>query len=158
MEVHVRRAEKNDAPAIAEMALKLVEQHVGYDPVRFARIATLDGMTWFYGSQTDAEDARILVAEVEDQIVGFAYLSFEEKNYVDLSALSAKLHDIYIEEDSRGSSTGAKLIEVAIAEAKDLGATKILLSVAAKNVSAQKFFEKQGFRTTMLEKMLKLSF
>jgi hypothetical protein len=47
MDVQVRRAEKSDAPAVAELALRLVEQHVGYDPVRFARIATLDGMTWF---------------------------------------------------------------------------------------------------------------
>ena len=79
MSVNVRRAEKSDAPAIAEMAMKLVEQHVDYDPVRFARIATLDGMQWFYGGQTDAEDAKVFVAEIENKVVGFAYLSLKRE-------------------------------------------------------------------------------
>src|SRR5215510_14165302 len=98
MEVHVRRAEKSDAPAIAEMALKLVEQHINYDPVRFAHIATLDGMQWFYGEQTNAEDARVLVSEIDNKVVGFAYLFFEEKNYGELSVSTVKLSDIYVDE------------------------------------------------------------
>ena len=156
MDAHVRRAEKSDAPAIAEMAMKLVEQHVDYDPVRFAHIATLEGMEWFYGGQTDADDARVLVAEIENKVVGFAYLTFEETNYADLSKATAKLHDIYVDEKARHTGAGAKLIEIAVSEAKNFGATKILLSVAAKNLSAQEFFKKQYFRTTMHEMMLEL--
>ena len=154
MDAHVRRAEKSDAPAIAEMAMKLVEQHVDYDPVRFAHIATLEGMEWFYGGQTDADDARVLVAEIDAVPVGFAYLQFEPIIYEALAVKTVWLHDIYVEHDARGTGAGRKLLEAVMVEAKRFGATKILLSVAAKNDLAKGFFEKQGFRTTMHEMML----
>jgi len=157
MSVVVRRAKRGDGRVIAEFAMKLVEQHVGYDPERFAKIATIEGMEWFYGGQTDAEDARVLVAEIEDKVVGFAYFSFEERNYADLSVSTVKLHDIYVDREARDTGAGGKLIEFAVDEANGFGATKMLLSVAAKNVLAQRFFEKQGFRTTMHEMMLTMS-
>lgn len=156
MSVRVRRADKADVPAVAKLAMKLVEQHIEYDPVRFAGISTVDGMQWFYGGQTVAKDARVLIAEIDSQVVGFAYVSFEERNYADLSVSSAKLQDIYVDEHARGTGAGTKLIEAAIIEAKGFGAAKILLSVAAKNLLAKRFFENQGFKTTMHEMMLAL--
>jgi ribosomal protein S18 acetylase RimI-like enzyme len=46
------------------------------------------------------------------------------------------------------------LLEAVAEEAQRLGANKVLLSVAAANASAQKFFGRMGFRTTMNEMML----
>ena len=154
MAVNVRRATKGDAAIIAEFALKLVEQHLEYDPVRFARIATREGMEWFYGGQTEAKDAAVLVAEIEDRIVGFAYLGYEERNYAELSVSTARLHDIYVDEEARHTGAGSKLIEAAVEFAKEFGASKLLLSVAAKNIAAQGFFGRAGFQTTMHEMML----
>jgi GNAT superfamily N-acetyltransferase len=156
MDVHVRRAEKSDASAIAEMAMKLVEQHVGYDPVRFSPIAMVDGMQRFYGRQTEAANAAVLVAETDTAAVGFAYMQFEPIIYEALAVETVWLHDIYVEHDARQTGAGRRLIEAVIVEAKGFGATKILLSVAAKNSLARGFFEKQGFRTTMHEMMLAL--
>ncbi|MEP6703645.1 MAG: hypothetical protein ABJB34_02455, partial [Acidobacteriota bacterium] len=85
MSVTIRRATPGDAERVAEFAMNLVEQHIGYDPVRFARIATLEGMTWFYGGQTDSENAAVLVAELDNRIAGFAYVVYEEKNYAELA-------------------------------------------------------------------------
>lgn len=154
MSVSVRRATKEDAPYIARFAMNLVEQHVGYDPVRFARIATLDGMEWFYGGQTDVTDAAVLVAEFDGKVVGFAYLRYEETNYAELATSVARLHDIYVDETARHTGAGRELIKRSVDVAKELGASKILLTVAAKNTGAQKFFEQAGFVTTMHEMML----
>ena len=150
----VRRATKEDAAIIAEFAMKLVEQHVGYDPVRFARIATVDGMAWFYGGQTEVEDAAVLVAEVDGKVVGFAYLTYEERNYADLVMGAARLHDIYVDESARESGAGRELIKGSVEVAHEFGASKLLLSVAAKNTAAKEFFEQAGFVTTMHEMML----
>ena len=156
MAITVRRATRDDARTIAEFAFKLVEQHRQYDPVRFAKLGDLEGMAWFYGGQTEAEDAVVLVVEIDDRVVGFAYLEYQSRNYMELSAASVRLQDIFVEEDARGTGAGRKLIEAAIEESKGFDAAKVLLSVAAKNTFAQEFFKHQGFRTTMLEMMLEL--
>ena len=156
MGVIVRRAARGDARTIAEFAYKLVEQHRSYDPVRFSRLGDVDGMAWFYGGQTEAEDAAVLVAEFDGEVVGFAYLEYQSRNYVDLAESSVRLHDIFVDERGRGSGAGKKLIEAAIEESKRFKAAKILLSVAAKNTFAREFFEHRGFRTTMYEMMLEL--
>ena len=156
MAVLVRRATKDDAPTIAEFAMKLVEQHRDYDPIRFAQIATLDGMQWFYGSQTEAKDAALLVAEINERIVGFAYIGYEERNYAELSVSTAKLHDIYVDEAARHSAAGKALIDASVEAAREFGASKLMLSVAEKNEAAKAFFERSGFSVTMHEMMLRV--
>src|SRR6185436_2665653 len=133
MAVEVRRATKEDAAIIAEFAMKLVEQHRSYDPIRFAPLGSLEGMAWFYGSQTGAENAAVLVAEVEGRISGFAYVTYVETDYLDLAVSAAQLQDIYVDESARHSGAGKALIDAAIRVAKEFGARKLLLSVAAKN-------------------------
>src|SRR3982751_1545106 len=109
MAVTVRRATPDDAGRIAEFALKLVEQHRQYDPVRFAQLGDLEGMAWFYGGQAEAEDAVVLLAENDNSAVGFAYLEYQERNYVDLALSTVRLHDIYVDESARSSGAGRKL-------------------------------------------------
>ncbi|HEX6126036.1 MAG TPA: GNAT family N-acetyltransferase [Pyrinomonadaceae bacterium] len=150
----VRKATKDDSQRIAELAMKLVEQHVGYDPVRFSRIATLEGMKWFYEGQTEVENAAVFVAEAGGQMVGFAYMQFEPILYADLATNVAWLHDIFVDSNVRGTGAGKKMIEAVATEARRFGANKVLLSVAAKNAEAQEFFARSGFRTTMHEMML----
>ena len=157
MAVAVRRATKADAPAVAEFAMKLVEQHIAYDPVRFSPIATLGGATWFYGTQTEAETAAVLIAEREGRIVGFAYVGYEEISYQDLATRSAWIHDIYIDPHERHGGAGQALMDAAVEFGKERGATKLLLWTAESNGEAQKFFERCGFATTMREMMLELN-
>src|SRR5688572_14849838 len=156
MPVAIRRATKDDASDVAEYAMKLVEQHIDYDPKRFSPIATLEGMTWFYGTQTEAENAAVFVAENEGRIAGFAYVGYEEISYEDLATNSAWVHDIYIDPAARHSGAGQALMDAAVGFAKERGATKLLLWTAESNVEARRFFEQSGFAATMREMMLEL--
>ncbi len=153
----MRRATLKDARTIAEFAIRLFAQHRAYDERRFAQIASIEGAERFYGSQTSAKNAVVLVAEADGKIVGFAYLQFEAMNYAALLENAASLHDIYIDETARGQNAGKLLIEKSAEVAKELGADKLMLSVAAKNEYAGEFFERNGFRTTMVEMMLDLT-
>lgn len=157
MSVSVRRANLSDAQKVGELAYKLAVQHREYDAKRFSVFAEPEQMANFYGRQTQAKDAAVLVAELEKEIVGFAYLEFEARNYADLLENAVWLHDIYIEEATRGKSVGKLLIEASAETAKELGANKLMLSVAAKNEFARNFFETQGFKPTMVEMMLDLT-
>lgn len=157
MTVIVRRATVDDAPTIADFALKLFAQHREYDPVRFADLGSREGAAWFYAEQTKAEDAAVLVAEMNGMVVGFAYVQYEERNYAELIETAAWLHDIYVNETVRRSGAATALIDAAAEAAKEMGANKLILTVAAKNQFARVFFERRGFTTTMVEMMLALA-
>jgi ribosomal protein S18 acetylase RimI-like enzyme len=157
MTVAVRKATKKDARTVAEFAVKLFAQHRQYDSRRFIEITGVEGAEHFYGSQTEKKDAAILVAEIENKIVGFAYVQYEKLNYSSLLENAAWLHDLYVEENARGRDAGKLLIEKAIEIGKEMGADKLMLSVAARNEHAKEFFEHHGFRATMIEMMLDLT-
>lgn len=157
MAVSVRRATKKDARTIAECAIKLFAQHRAYDTRRFAEIASVEGAENFYGSQTEAKDAAVLVAEIENEIVGFAYLQYEAMDYANLLENAVWLHDLYVDSAARGQNAGKLLIEKSAEVAKELGADKLMLSVAAKNEHAKKIFERIGFKNTMVEMMIDLT-
>ena len=152
----VRRATRDDAAKIAEFAIALAEQHTGYDPSRFTRVITTDGAEWFYGSRNETDNAVVLVAELDGETIGFAYMTYEPVLYSELATKVAWLDDIYVVPEARGTSAGHVLLEEAKKEAIRFGANKILLTVAQKNAVGQQFFERNGFHTTMLEMMLPL--
>lgn len=156
MSAVIRRARVGDEIRVAELLSKLVRQHVDYDPDRFSDFVTLQGAAEFYKSRFDVRDAAVLVAEVEDRIVGFAYIEFEKLDYENLLENAAWLHDIFVERDERSEGLGKRLLNAAAEAAKEIGAEKLLLTVAAKNTIAQDFFENAGFRQTMLEMTLNL--
>lgn len=157
MAVKIRRATKEDAKHVAEFAIRLFAQHHAYDAHRFAEISSVEGAERFYGSQTEATDAAVLVAEIENRVVGFAYLQYEAMDYANLLENAVWLHDIFIDEEARVAGAGKLLIEKSVETAKELGGDKLMLSVAAKNDFAREFFERQGFSATMIEMMLDLT-
>ena len=152
----IRRARDGDEHHVAEFAIRLFAQHVEYDPGRFSIFANVDGAARFYRSRFDTADSAVFVAELENEIVGFAYIERDPLNYSELLENGAWLHDIYVDEQARAEGVGKALISAAAKAAKQMGAEKLLLTVAAKNPGAQKIFEKAGFRPTMMEMTLNL--
>jgi len=136
--------------------MNLIEQHVAYDPVRFSRIGNREAMANYYGGRAEADMAAVLVAEIDDRIVGFAYLEFEPILYAELAVKVAWLYDIFVDKAERHEGVGQRLLDVIEREARSFGAQKVMLSVAAKNEIGFSFFERAGFRTTMYEMMLVL--
>lgn len=156
MRAVIRRARSGDDETIARFALKLFDQHVEYDPKRFSTFADLEGAAKFYRSRFDTPGSAVFVAVIDDEIVGFAYLERDELNYAELLKHGAWLHDIYVVESARSSGVGRALIDAATEAARQFGAKKLLLTVAAKNAAAQNVFANAGFRQTMVEMTLNL--
>jgi GNAT superfamily N-acetyltransferase len=152
----IRRAREGDERRVAEFAIRLFDQHVEYDAERFSTFANVEGAARFYRSRFDTADSAVVVAEIENEIVGFAYIERDPLNYAELLENGAWLHDIYVDERARTEGVGKALINAAAEAAKQMGAEKLLLTVAAKNSAAQKVFEKAGFRPTMMEMTLNL--
>ena len=157
MSLTVRRAGPDDASAIAKLALMLFAQHREYDPERFADLGNLAGAERYYGSRTTAEEAIVLVAEIAGEVIGFVYAEFEEINYAELLESAVWIHDLFVKETERRTGAGKALIEATAEAAKQMGADKLVLTVAAKNEFGRSFFKGRGFRETMVEMTLGLN-
>ncbi|HEV7825838.1 MAG TPA: ribosomal protein S18-alanine N-acetyltransferase [Mycobacteriales bacterium] len=95
------------------------------------------GMFW---SELAAEDRWYLVARVGDEVLGYAGLCV----YPD----SAWVQNIAVRRSAHGTGLGARLLDALLAEAVRRGASQIALEVAADNVTAQRLYERRGFRVT----------
>jgi GNAT superfamily N-acetyltransferase len=95
-----------------------------------------------------------LVVELDETIVGYAFIRFEPDNFGDLFKESAWLHDIYFEKTARGKGIGKRFFTEVIKAAKSLGSESLMLTVSPHNMTAKKFFEQHGFRPTMQEMRL----
>ncbi len=156
MPVAVRRAAVDDAATIADLALALFAQHRDYDPARFAKLGDRGGAARYYLSRANTETSAVFVAESDGSVIGFAYLEYEGLDYANLLENAVWLHDLYVVEAARGSGAGKLLIESAASFGKQIGADKLVLSVAARNYAAHEFFGHLGFRETMIEMTLDL--
>lgn len=156
MSAVIRKARDGDEKEIARFAIELFEQHVGYDPERFSAFSTVESAESFYRSRFDTSGSVVLVAEIAGHVVGFAYVEKDERNYAELLENGAWLHDIFIDKSARSDGVGKMLIRAAANVAAEMGADKLLLTVAAKNEPARRAFVKAGFRHTMSEMTLDL--
>jgi ribosomal protein S18 acetylase RimI-like enzyme len=152
--VLIRNGVEGDEKRIEEFATALVEQHVGYDGTRFTNMLVAGRTAAFYQSRFSDRNSCVLVAEVDGEIAGFAYLEFDEYNFEEMLRKGIWLHDIYVDAAFRGRGIAKELLRASAEEAKRFGAEKLLLTVAAKNAGAQKVFAKAGFRQTMMEMTL----
>ncbi|MDE2386645.1 MAG: tRNA (adenosine(37)-N6)-threonylcarbamoyltransferase complex transferase subunit TsaD [Actinomycetales bacterium] len=80
-----------------------------------------------------------LVAEIEDQMVGYAGLSKLP------SSEQSDIQTIAVTTTQRGTGLGRELMHRLLARAKELGATELFLEVRADNPIAQKLYRKLGF-------------
>ena len=155
--IAVRRATRADLPAVVPLAVSLVHQHHGFDPLRFALFERLEeGYAWFLGRELDDADAVVLVAtrphgDDGDRVVGYAYGRVEARSYEQLLDRHGALHDLFVEEGARGLGVATRLVARMMTELAAMGAPRVVLAAAAQNERAQRLFEKLGFRRTMVE-------
>ncbi|WP_099361420.1 GNAT family N-acetyltransferase [Fredinandcohnia onubensis] len=129
-----------------------------------ATIEDLEGVTnlfnsyrKFYQQESDIEGAKayikermaskesvIFVVKDKEHYVGFTQL------YPTFSSISMKrawiLNDLYVDSNARKQGVGEMLLHKAKEYAIETGAKSISLSTAPDNVSAQRLYEKNGYK------------
>jgi ribosomal protein S18 acetylase RimI-like enzyme len=116
-----------------------------------------DGYRVFYEQEPDIDVARDYIKqrfEKEDSVIfvvkdGDAYLGFTQL-YPMFSSVSMKrlwiLNDLYVALEARKRGVGELLMEKAKEFALETGAKSLNLSTAVDNVSAQRLYEKLGYK------------
>ena len=148
----VRPATVEDLPAMAAMAGKLVRQHHTTDRLRFMLPDDVErGYRWWFEREIASPKVVMRVADDGGRLIGYTYARLEERDWNALLDEHGGLHDIFVEDDARGRGVGQALLEATLAGLRKLGAPRVVLSTMTGNLSAQRLFERAGFRRTMVE-------
>ncbi len=149
----IRHATSEDLAAIGKLGALLVRLHHDFDSKRFiaASPKTEEGYAWFLGTQLEESNAIILVADRDGKVIGYTYASMEGWDYMSLRGPAGVLSDIVVDPEYRGQGVARMLLDATLAELRNRGAPRVVLSTAEGNDRAQHVFEKAGFRRTMIE-------
>ena len=132
--------------------------HYAFDRHRFMTPTAGDerGYAQFLESQLDDEDSVVYLAERDARIVGYVYAAVEPLSWKDLRDEAGYIHDLLVADEARRLGVGEALLDRAIEWLRERGMPRVLLGTAAQNETAQRLFERRGFRKTMIEMTLEL--
>lgn len=104
----------------------------------------LEGAKTYIKKRIERKDSIIFVVKDKQKYVGFTQL------YPTFSSISMKrawiLNDLYVDQEFRKQGIGEMLFQKAKDYATETGAKSISLSTAPDNYSAQRLYEKYGFK------------
>lgn len=126
--------------------------HHADDPTRFFLPERVEqGYAWWLDRELGRSDARVLVAERDGAIVGYAYGTLEERDFRLFIDEHGIVHDLFVVESERRRGTGRALLTAMIDELESAGAERVLLYTLVGNERAQRLFASMAFRPTLLE-------
>jgi ribosomal protein S18 acetylase RimI-like enzyme len=126
-----------DIPALCQLLEQLFEQEAEFTPDLDAQRRGLQMIL------ADGATGMILVARDGQQIVGMVNLLYTVSTA--LGARVALLEDMVIAPNERNCGLGTRLLDAAVGYAKQNGCRRITLLTDADNLSAQRFYQRQGF-------------
>jgi N-acetylglutamate synthase-like GNAT family acetyltransferase len=131
--VTIRDAQRDDADSIARLLGQL-----GYPTPADAIPARLDRL--------DAAHDRVVVAELDDRIVGLAHLHVSPT--LEDDAPAAKLGALVVEAACRGLGVGHALLDALQREARARGCGVFFLTTSERRDDAHAFYERLGLELT----------
>jgi ribosomal protein S18 acetylase RimI-like enzyme len=149
----VRRATPADLQRIGRLGALLVEEHHGFDPLRFLAPGpgTPEGYASYISTQLEDPDVAVLIADDAGKVIGYAYAAIQGYDYMALRGPAGVLHDVIVDPEHRGRGVGRLLIGAALAFFRARGVPRVVLQTAEQNEAAQRLFASIGFRRTMIE-------
>lgn len=139
-----------DIPALCELLTQLFKQEAEFTPDQDAQRRGLQMIL------TDNSTGMILVAREGQQIVAMVNLLYTVSTA--LGTRVALLEDMVVAPSQRNCGLGSRLLDAAVRYARLNGCRRITLLTDSDNLSAQRFYQRQGFsRSPMIPLRLTLS-
>jgi len=145
-EIQVRPALLEDLPILLEFEQGIVTAERPFDPT-----LDVDPISYYdIKALIESENAEVVVAVVDDEIVSSAYAKIvEAKPYFKYSHY-AYLGFMYVKPEFRGKGINGKIINNLNLWAKSKNITEIQLQVYDENDPAVRAYEKAGFKKYMV--------
>ena len=148
MSLLIRKAVKEDLPALRGLYRALEEDGVRYQPEHFVIGERTDE---FFENIFESGNQDILVADIDGEAVGFVHCMILSQKKV--SCLKPQnvvyLQDLCVREDLRSKGIGSVLIKASKDYGKENGADFIRTQVFPGNVDGMRFYERNGFSEMM---------
>lgn len=110
----------------------------------YEQASDIEGAQNFIKMRIENKESVIFVVKDNEKYVGFTQL------YPTFSSISMKrawiLNDLYVDAEARKQGVGEMLLHKAKEYAMETGAKSISLSTAPDNYSAQRLYEKNGYK------------
>ena len=141
-------ATQKDIPNISPLYRSLFESVAELEPY-FFKEAEQDSS--FLETTVNSDDSDIIMAVMNDQVVGFALIQLQETPPYNVYQKHqfAYLIDLITKSQHRGKGVATALLEECEAWSKRKGAEYLELSVLTKNSNAYELYLKQGFSEKM---------
>ena len=140
-EVTIEPAASDDIDAVTDLWVQLARGQRAYDSAVRAE-ANRDAMRETLAAHQVA--GGLLVARVDDAVVGFASFSLE-RGTLELDATRGTLSNLYVDPAYRNRGIGAALLEAVEDALADSEAEILTLEVLADNEDARRFYRDHGF-------------
>lgn len=145
----LRLATPEDAAALADLGRRAVSakfQHL-YKPEDFATFLAEAHSEAKVAKEIADPGMRVAVIEEGGALIAFCKLVLESTMPAGHSDAQAplELKQLYTDPARIGGGLGARLMDWAFAQAQELGADEIQLSVYSENPEAQRFYHRYGF-------------
>ncbi|HQW83057.1 MAG TPA: GNAT family N-acetyltransferase [Ferruginibacter sp.] len=143
----IRQAYMNDLPTLVEFEQGVITSERPFDP-------TLQkGLIHYYDIENmiQATDVELLVAEINNEIVGCGYARIENAKPYLHHARYAYLGFMYVKPQWRGRAINKKILDALTNWALLKNIIELRLDVYQSNVAAIKAYEKAGFIKHMIE-------
>jgi len=147
MDIYLRTIEEKDIETVYEMLKKLYNytQEKGF----LFNINEKSVIINILRQTLDSEYDRIIVAEVDSQVVGFVNFCISEINpkfVYTVEGFIGNIVEIFIEEEFRNKNIGTLLIGECEEFFHMYDVKVVQINAAVANTDAIKFYEKRGFR------------
>jgi ribosomal protein S18 acetylase RimI-like enzyme len=143
----IRRATEADVESLATLIRRFYMFNEEFDPA----METADNVRRVALDMAKARVAGgdlILVASYEGKLVGYVYGSVMENPLLARRKIGV-LKELYVTPEERGRGIATALIESAMNELSKMEIRYVAVEFPSRNVVAQKFYEKLGFRPYM---------
>ncbi len=143
--MQIRKAKKEDIPALANLLLQVQALHAAGRPDLFCQ-----GARKYRDDEIEEILANgstpVFVAEQAGTVLGYAFCILETPAAT-ASLKSVKtlyIDDLCVDETARGEHIGTALYDYVVAFAKESDCKRLTLNVWSLNESAMRFYEKRG--------------
>lgn len=141
--MHVIEATQSDIPSLCALLEILFSQEVELSPSLEKQKKGLELLI------ANEQIGKIFVLKENDCSIGMVSLLFTISTA--LGGKVAWLEDMIVHPDYQGQGCGSKLLDYAIASAKELACQRITLLSDADNLVAHRFYERFGFKNSSMK-------